>query len=153
MVYHSKKDLWLVIVMTLGFVTPLVIGLIIIAKGSGAERNIGWIVIAASMAIAALMLWLSYPLYYEIGKTRLLVRCGPMRWDIPLENIDEVYPTRNPLASPASSLDRLAVGYQERGARKSVLISPQDKSSFLRELAAVAPDLQISGNSLKRKAQ
>jgi hypothetical protein len=42
-----------------------------------------------------------------------------------------VAPTRNPLLSPALSMDRLKVSY---GKCKSILMSPADKEGFLRAI-------------------
>ena len=54
---------------------------------------------------------------YRITATELLVRSAFFRWRIPLVQIVEVFPTHNPLSSPALSLDRLrnqlpATGWQ-----------------------------------------
>jgi hypothetical protein len=42
-----------------------------------------------------------------------------------------VVPTRNPLSSPALSLDRLRIEY---GQGRAIMISPADKGPFLRAL-------------------
>ena len=69
--------------------------------------------------------------YYEVTNTDLRVVSGPFRWTIPLSDITDVQPTRNPLSSPALSLDRLKVSY---GKRKFVLVSPADKDGFIRAI-------------------
>lgn len=75
---------------------------------------------------------------------------GRLGWDIPLSDIDEVPPSDSPLSSPALSLDRLRVSYRARGADRFVLISPQDKGGFIRELASNDPGLRMSGATLRR---
>jgi len=74
-----------------------------------------------------------------------------MRWRIPLASIVNVEPTRNPLSSPAWSLDRLRVRWR-RGARiRWIQISPENKLAFLLELSARDPALQLNGERLARK--
>lgn len=41
----------------------------------------------------------------------------------------EITPSRNPLSSPALSIDRLKIQF---GKRKFVLVSPEDKAGFIR---------------------
>ena len=153
MIYRSKKDVWLVLIIALSLAFCFGAGILLLLNGTGSERMAGWVTIGVGVAVCALILWLSYPLYYEISPSSLLVRSGVMRWNIPLEDIEEVVPTNNPLSSPAMSLDRLRVSYKARGARTFVLISPQDKSGFINELASAAPGLQMTGQTLKKKGR
>ena len=68
---------------------------------------------------------------------------------VPLGEIESVTPSRNPLSSPACSLDRLHVRY--RGSKRGVLISPDDKAGFLHELVMRCPDLRLSGGRVERQ--
>jgi hypothetical protein len=72
-----------------------------------------------------------------------------MRWIIALETIDEVYPTRSPLSSPALSLDRLLIRYKNLHGPSTLMVSPEDKTAFLNALAAAEPRLKLVGNSLR----
>jgi hypothetical protein len=49
-----------------------------------------------------------------------------------VHDIESAEPSRNPLASMALSLDRIAIKVR---TGRDVLISPRDKAHFLRELA------------------
>ncbi|MCZ2156874.1 MAG: PH domain-containing protein [Bryobacterales bacterium] len=80
--------------------------------------------------------------YYVFEGGILRVRCGPLRWSIPLDHIHRVEPSRNSRSSPALSLDRLRIDY---GCGKFVLVSPEDKEGFLREINA-----RRSNKSLER---
>ncbi len=77
------------------------------------------------------MIWLLAGTRYTLTDSDLRVRCGPFRWRVALAEILSVTPTRNPLSSPAPSLDRLCIEY---GSGKSIMISPKDKEAFLDEL-------------------
>lgn len=152
MVYRSKKDAWLVAVIALGMATGFVVSFWLIFNGNEGERSEGWISLGVSAAVSALVLGLTCPLYYEVTPLRLLVRSGLLRWDIPLADVEEVSPSGNPLSSPALSLDRLRVSYRARGASKFILISPENKYEFVRELASLDPGLRGGGLTLKRKS-
>ena len=51
-----------------------------------------------------------------ITDTDLVVRSGPFHWTIPLRSVRSVVPTRNPLSSPAVSLDRLRIEHRDARA-------------------------------------
>ena len=143
MVYHSKKDWWLVGLVWIGILLPLAVGIynLIAAEGNG---RAGWTLILICTFTGGLVLLLTYPLYYEITASKLIVRCGVVvRKEIPLSWIVEARPTRNPLSGPAWSLDRLQIDYREVGGKSSLLISPEDKLRFLHELAGSGDGLEV----------
>ena len=73
-------------------------------------------------------LWLLCQTHYTFSGSELLIRSGPFSWKIAVADIRSVVPTRNPLASPALSLDRLQINY---GPGKTLMVSPSDKEGFL----------------------
>ena len=75
-----------------------------------------------------------FTLRYTIDGNRLIVRSGPLRWRIPISEITAITETRDPISSPALSINRLRIEY---GNKKSVLISPRDKDAFLRQIEAI----------------
>lgn len=83
-----------------------------------------------------LPVWLLYATDYTVTDSQLLVRSGPFKWRIKRSDIRDITPTRNPLASPALSLDRLKVSYGNHGF---VLVSPKDKPGFYRALGFTPP--------------
>jgi hypothetical protein len=78
-----------------------------------------------------LSVWIVLQTYYEFRGNYLTIRCGPFSRKLYIDDIEGAAPTRNPLASMALSLDRLAI--KTRGGR-GVLISPRDKEQFLKHL-------------------
>ena len=82
---------------------------------------------------AFLPLWLLTSTRYSLLNGELRIQCGPFRWRIPIAAITGITPTSNPLSSPALSLDRLRIDY---GTGDSLMISPRDKTGFIRELEA-----------------
>lgn len=130
LVFRSKVDAWLGAVL---------IGAPILAVASILRNAIpeGSAVILSVALLAVLPvglpLWLLCSTHYTLTATDLAVRCGPLSWHVPLKDIRTVQPTRNPLSSPALSLDRLRIDY---GLGHSIMISPTDRERFLRELDA-----------------
>jgi Bacterial PH domain len=148
LVYHSKKDWWLVSLVWAGILLLLTIGIYNLVNGNA---HAGWILPFIAISTGALVLVLIYPLHYEITASKLIVRCGVLvRKEIPLSLIIEAHPTRSPLSAPAWSLDRLQIDYQKEGGVSSMLISPEDKLRFMRELAGSGAGLEVRGERVVR---
>ena len=145
MIYYSKQDLWLVSLVIATTLLPLMFGGWIVVFSEGDWQK-GRELIIAGIITAIAVLLLTYPLYYKILPSELIVRCGLMRWQISLNSIVEVSPTRNPLSAPTWSLDRLRIDYEQQGKSHFVLISPTDKTEFMRQLAAREDGLELKGD-------
>ena len=87
---------------------------------------IGAIVLA--VAIVGLPAWLMISTYYDIAEDELRIRSGPFRWTIKLSDIQSVTPKKSLVSSPALSLDRVEICYEET---RTVLVSPADKEGFI----------------------
>ena len=89
MVHYSKKDSWLIGFILAGSMIPLALGLFFLLAG-GPNRNAGYLLLVIGVVV---ILILTYPLYYEVTTSELIVRCGVlMNRHIPLDAIDEVQP-------------------------------------------------------------
>lgn len=151
--HYSKKDWWLVGTALAVVVIPVAVGALFLLSGSAA-REAGPLLIAMGIVFGVVMLLLTYPLYYRITPTELIIRCGILvRRHIPLAAIDEVQPERNPAGAPAWSMDRLRVGYRENGEPVFILISPTDKFAFMQELARTDTDLKLKDARLIRESR
>jgi membrane protein YdbS with pleckstrin-like domain len=102
---------------------------------------VGWLTAPPSQKVVALIGvvvfaviygGLVFPMRYLLTEQELVVRSGLVRQRIPYTEITRVTPTRNPLSSPALSLDRLRI---ERRSGRAIMISPDERDDFLRELA------------------
>lgn len=128
-VFVSKVDGWLLAVLWGSALACLIAaGAVVMNGGPGALLTAVFIVGLGG----ALPLWFVGSTRYTFSGAELHVRCGPLQWRIPLTDVRSVTPTRNPLSSPALSLDRLRIDYGLR----SIMVSPLDKDGFLRELRA-----------------
>lgn len=76
---------------------------------------------------------------YTLTESQLFINNGFFTQRIEIAKITKITPTRNIKASPALSLDRIKISYQDN----SVLISPKDKPLFLQEIQARNPSILI----------
>jgi hypothetical protein len=144
--YRSKVDWWVTPVLCIPPISCAVVGVALLI-GEKTSESI-WFG-ASVLLVFAIYFGLVFPMRYGIDDGRLVIRFGVCRQTIPLENITEVSPTRNPLSSPALSLDRLLVRFGP-GLTQFVMISPADREAFLDELAMRA-ELDRDGDRLVRE--
>jgi hypothetical protein len=98
-----------------------------------------------TVPVMAFIIWLIAATYYEINGEELKVAAGPIRYKIHIHTIRAIEASYNPLSSPALSLDRLKITYNQNN---TVLISPKDKQEFVRELLKINPNIRVD---LKKK--
>ncbi len=136
-VYKSKIDAW---------VAAVLVGTIFISPFAGLKASTdnspdaGWMALLIGAPGVVLPLIALLTTRYVVKDDNLIVRCGLFAWHIPIAEISDITPTSDPIASPALSLDRLRIQYD---GNKSVLISPRDRDSFLKQvqgLIAVRPN-------------
>jgi hypothetical protein len=127
-VYRSKVDTWLgAILGGVPFASVFAAWQLVHAPVFGR-----WIV-----AVPILLLGVCLPLSllffttYRITDASLRIRSGFFTWEIPIQAISKAESTNDPVSSPALSLDRIRIEY---GHTKSVVISPVNKTDFLRDL-------------------
>lgn len=143
--YKSKVDWWIGVLLGVLPAVPLIIVVSLLVDGKTSEIPAA---IIGMLLVCGIYVGLIFPMRYGLDNHQLVVRSGLCRQRIPLESILEVRPTRNPLSSPALSLDRLHVQYG-KGFFKAVMISPADREQFLADLARIA-GLQRTGERLIR---
>jgi hypothetical protein len=141
--YPSKIDWWLAIILAAAPLVSIAAFVGTLLAGRGEVIAMGGV-----LFLAAIYLGLVFPMRYGIDHDYLVVRHGVVRQRIRLRDITEVSPTRNPLSSPALSLDRIEIKFGA-GFFKSAMISPAAKAEFLAELAERA-QLRREGERLIR---
>ena len=141
-VYPSKRDTWLVLVLGFAGALSLVVNLAAYQDAPAA----GIAGLTLFFLAACFVIWTFTRTFYVLTATELLIRSGPLRWTIPFANIRQVVPTRNPLSSPALSLDRLEI----RHSFGAIMISPEDKRGFLEDLAGRIPGLTLEDGGAVR---
>jgi len=129
MVFQSKVDNWLLVLVLTAPVLTVLACLRTLTTGGDAGA---WLALLPLLLLGfALPLWMLRSTDYRVEGDTCHVRCGPFRWKLPLSSIESVRETRNPLSSPALSLDRLEI--RCRNGRR-LIVSPRDKDGFTRAL-------------------
>lgn len=140
--FRSKVDRWIVVVLALAFVIPLVW-----AGYEAFQRNqpsLFIYVVVCELISALVIMAVGAPISYKVGSKNLSVRAGVMRWEIPLQKITSVRRTRNPLSSPAWSLNRVRIDYDNDGYSAFILISPIPLEAFFEALRPHVPEDALS---------
>lgn len=130
--FRSAVDWWLAVIL---IALPFIEVWALVSVLNSADREAIVSTAFGCGLVAAIYGLLLFPLRYGISDTQLIIRFGVVRRRVALAEIREVYPTHNPLASPALSLNRLAIRTGE-GMAGLGLVSPSDRSEFLELLAS-----------------
>ena len=127
--FKSKVDRWILILMLVVIVVQVVA--ITAAINEAGEPGMITSLILVMIGVVALMVWLLLGTHYTVDRGIIRIVSGPFRWKVPIDEITSVRATRNPLSSPALSMDRLSIRY---GKRRRIMISPADKAGFLKAI-------------------
>ena len=127
--FLSKVDGWIIPVFVVAIAGMLFAFVAVIAGDTPFWLRI--VFSGVSVLFCALLFSVLKSTFYVVENGELRVFSGPFRWKIAVADIIDITPTRNPLSSPALSLDRLKVTY---GERRFVLVSPADKDGFVRAI-------------------
>lgn len=136
MYFPSKKDLWLYPiywVTILACLSPLF---------AGEEYEL----LFFTIPLAILFVWGWYSTGYIVESDLLTIQSGPMKKRIPIKEIKKISKTKNPLSSPALSMDRLEIIYGEDYSM--ALVSPKNKQAFTSMLKNMNPQIEVDNNIL-----
>lgn len=125
-VYRSKVDTWLLVVLIFVVISSIFGSYDVMQQGN----NYGALTVMVALGVL-LPIWLLLGTRYVITTTKLTIWSGPFRWSVLRDDITAIKATRNPLASPALSLDRLRI---EFGRNKAVMVSPRNKEKFIQDV-------------------
>ncbi len=127
--FRSKVDAWIAVLLAVAIVGMLFAFIAVMIN----EPSVKLRLVVGAMTVLGLALMLSVMLrtHYTVGNGEVRIVSGPFSWTIPIADITDIKETRNPLSSPAMSLDRLKISY---GRRKWVMVSPADKKKFIQAI-------------------
>jgi len=125
-IYQSKYDWWLMLIVYGAMVLPIALGII------DGEYLMSFLLLIITVLVTVLF----YYTRYKIDEGKLIV----MWTKIDVHNIRKIYKTRNPISSPALSLDRIAICY---GKFDEILVSPKNREEFIKELLKINPDIEV----------
>lgn len=99
-----------------------------------------WVVGLIHFGARALILYLFFSISYVISEKDLLINYGAFyQKKIIIASITCIKETRNPISSPAASLDRLGISF----GNGFILVSPKKKKGFIDHLKSINPDIEI----------
>ena len=145
LVFPSKIDRWILWLMAV----PLSLSVWAVASALLARPPLSAVILMVSLEVFLLgFLTLTFKsTRYLVDDQELIVRSGPFRWRIVIDDIESIVPSRSPLSSPALSLDRLEITYKKGW---KLLISPQDRDGFLEAVVARSRHLHREGEQIRR---
>ena len=92
-----------------------------------------WLGLPIVIAIALYLIDMFRNTHYSIEDRSLTIVAGRFyKVQIPISSITKIKPSRDPSKAPANSMDRLSIRYAIDGKKKEVLVSPENKSLFLK---------------------
>ena len=101
-----------------------------------------WLGLAIILLVVAFIVHMFVTTYYQIDNRTLKIRCGFFfKKSINIDTIKEIKETRNPISSPATSLDRIVIIYNKFDA---VIISPRDKEGFINYLTSINSSIKVT---------
>jgi hypothetical protein len=101
----------------------------------------GWIGIAILSPVILFVVHMFMTTYYVIKENSLIIKCGFLyNKTVSIDKIIEISETNNPISSPATSLDRIEIRYEEFN---TVIISPKKKKEFIREIIKLNPSIEV----------
>lgn len=138
--FPSKVDWWLAVILA---VSPLIgLGVVVAGAASG-DLAAALIGLLTTLGVIVLFWGAVWPVEYVIDDEVLVIRSGQIRQRVPLEQLVRARPSRNVLASPALSLDRIRL---DRRGGGFLLVSPSDRAGFVEAIRGGAPSLVVEGD-------
>lgn len=132
--FRSKVDAWLIVPVGIGIAVPVVMGVVRVLAGRvGLGTSV--VLIAISLALA----WLCV-VSYTITDDTIIVKRGPIRSQMPLSRLRTLRGTREAIAAPALSLDRIEIR-TDKGLW--LLVSPADRPGFIRAIQERVPSIEL----------
>ena len=95
------------------------------------------------LAVGALLFWVLTGTGYTLKDKALELRCGPIRDELPYEEIKSVYKTRGYSFIMALDFDRLELNPGLDATRGKIVLSPVREDEFIAELQKRCPELLV----------
>lgn len=130
-VFRSKRSVWYTVA------TLMVIAIFIYLL-----LQDPWYISLIMLPVIAFMVSIYFRTYYSIHPVNgLTVICGPFyKKTFDIKALKSIKSTSNPLSSPALSLKRLELRFQNR---ETVMISPVNQEEFIAELKRINPQIEV----------
>jgi hypothetical protein len=132
--YKAKISYGLLVAIFLLFFVPAIFGVI----NNGINKGF-YVLMVILISSYAFILQMFLKTVYKIENSQLEISCGFLyHKKIDISEIKSVKKTNSILSSPAPSFDRIAIAF---GKFDEVLISPEDKVAFVKDLIKINPEI------------
>ncbi len=106
-----------------------------------------WLGLIIHLAVIIFILHLFSKTYYVLDGNQLRIKAGLLiNLLINIDEIRQISETRNPISSPALSLDRLEILYKKYSR---VYISPREKNEFIQDVLILNPNITVKYRNIK----
>lgn len=124
--FKSAVDWWFwLLLIKVGLIGATIAAILVVSEPTATMIGI----VAGILFLAvAVPLWILAGTSYHVDESLLLIKAGPFRWKVPLDQINSVRASSSAAASPALSLTRLEIRYD---TDKQIFVSPADREGFL----------------------
>ena len=85
---------------------------------------------------------------YKVEEGLIKIKCGPFKSAVKIEEVKKLRATKTPLSAPALSIDRIEILH---GNYNIAVVSPKNKTDFIRILVSENPDIQVDNNLFNHK--
>jgi membrane protein YdbS with pleckstrin-like domain len=132
-IYESGVDLWIAIMLIITPVSAAGLGLFLMFDGRHGDAMILFLTAAATLVVTAAF---TIPCRYTILHDALSVRCGIICYQIPIDQVERIEPSKTILSGPALSMRRVLVTTSKR----QYILSPRQRDEFIADLSAAVAD-------------
>jgi hypothetical protein len=133
--FSSKKDILYSLAV---WGTAVIVLLFVILDFSLTIFGLFWVFIGL-LSIGFLM-WIWFGTGYQIENDTIKIQNGPFKYKINIVEINRISKRKSVLATPALSVDRLALHYGKYG---EMLISPKNEMEFTEILLTKNPQIKV----------
>lgn len=92
------------------------------------------------LLVVLLFLWLWFGTHYKLAGNELIVKSGPLKYRVKIQEIHTLKMTKSILSAPALSSDRIEIRYKQRS---TLLVSPENKAEFIKALTKENPAIKV----------
>ena len=135
MVFTSKKDLWMGIVIWI-LIAAFIWGLY---HSTFVQINLLEIIVMTVMIYLLGTVW--FNTRYKIENNTIYISYGLIKKAFSIQDIKSIRQTTNPFVAPSLSVHRIEINY---GLYKTIQISPKDIPAFVGELQKQNPHIQLN---------
>ncbi|MBO1626044.1 PH domain-containing protein [Bacillus arachidis] len=134
MYFPSKKDAWIYSIYLAGVAACFAPFL------AGGD----YFLLFFTIPFAILLIWSWFTTGYTVEDEQIIIRYGLRKKRISIKDIRKISKTKNPLAAPALSFDRLEILYGSQF--ETELISPRDTQRFIFLIKSIHPQIEVANN-------